>query len=71
MKIKTILSQHRRDFQAGYECEHCGHEHEGYGYDDSNFHQNVIPSMTCESCGEKSDGNYRALTTKYADDVTI
>lgn len=43
MKIKTIESQHRRDFYAIYECEHCGHEHKGSGYDDANFHQNVVP----------------------------
>ena len=42
MKIKTIKSQSRRDFQAIYECEHCGATHEGYGYDDANFHNNVI-----------------------------
>lgn len=45
MKIKNIVSQYRRDFQAIYECEHCGHTKEGSGYDDENFHQNVIPKM--------------------------
>lgn len=34
MKIKKIISQHRRDFQAVYECEHCEHTVESYGYDD-------------------------------------
>jgi len=29
MKIKKIVSQHRRDFIAIYECEHCGHEEKG------------------------------------------
>lgn len=33
MKIKEITSQHRRDFYAVYECEHCGDETTGYGYD--------------------------------------
>ena len=52
MRLKKKISQHRRDFQAIYECEHCGHEHKGYGYDDHNFHTNVIPDMTCPECGK-------------------
>lgn len=57
MKIKTIKSQHRRDFFAIYKCEFCGEEHEGPGYDDSNFHQNVIPDMKCGNpdCGKRSN----------------
>ncbi len=66
MKIKKIVSQHRRDFQAVYECEHCGHENKGGGYDDANFHQNVIPNMACKSCGMKAADDYRALQPKYA-----
>jgi hypothetical protein len=66
MKIKTILSQHRRDFTAIYECEHCGNTLEGYGYDDDNFHRNVIPKMTCSKCQCGASDNYRPLTTKYA-----
>jgi ribosomal protein L37AE/L43A len=71
MKIKTIKSQHRRDFTATYECEHCGHEHDGYGYDDSNFHENVIPKMKCDKCGKTASDSYRPLATKYAESVTI
>jgi primosomal protein N' len=56
MKIKKIESMHRRDFTALYECEFCGATKEGRGYDDSNFHNNVIPKMTCEVCGKHSDG---------------
>jgi transcription elongation factor Elf1 len=65
MKIKKILSQHRRDFTAIYECEHCGHEKKAGGYDDDNFHRNVIPGMTCESCGKKAGEDYRPLAPKY------
>ena len=71
MKIKKILSQHRRDFQAIYECEHCGLEGEGYGYDDANFHQNVIPTMECKNCGKKAGDDYRPLTTKYPEGYQI
>ncbi len=71
MKIKEIVSQSRRDFTAIYECEHCGATHQGSGYDDSNFHQNVIPKMKCKSCGKTAGENYRPLTTKYPDYMVI
>ena len=71
MKIKKIISQHRRDFRAIYECEHCGYEEESYGYDDTNFHYNVIPAMVCSKCNKKSDNSYRSLETKYPDDMVI
>lgn len=71
MKIKTIKSQSRRDFVAIYECEHCGNTHEGSGYDDSYFHQNVIPNMICEKCGKKVGEDYRPLTTKYPEGYQI
>jgi transcription elongation factor Elf1 len=71
MKIKKILSQHRRDFTAIYECESCGHEVESSGYDDSYFHNNVIPTMVCKNCGKTADPNYRPLTTKYPDGVQV
>lgn len=71
MKIKQIVTQHRRDFTAIYECEHCGDTHKGRGYDDANFHQNVIPSWACEKCGKKADESYRPLATKYPDGMVI
>ncbi len=71
MKIKTIESQNRRDFRAIYECEHCGHTKKGSGYDDSYFHQNVIPKMKCEHCGKTADENCRPLATKYPDSQVV
>ena len=65
MKIKRIKGQHRRDFIADYECEYCGHEEEGNGYDDANFHNNVIPDMECKQCGKKGSEDYRPLAPKY------
>lgn len=65
MKIQKIISQNRRDFQAIYECEHCGYTENGSGYDDNYFHSEVIPEMICKKCGERADKNYRPLTTKY------
>jgi predicted RNA-binding Zn-ribbon protein involved in translation (DUF1610 family) len=71
MKIKEIISQHRRDFRAVYECEHCGHTEKGSGYDDGHFHNNVIPSMICQSCGKAAPENYRPLAAKYPDSAVI
>ncbi len=71
MKIEKILNQHRRDFMAIYVCEHCGATEQGFGYDDSNFHQNVIPNMICKACGEKAPADYRPLTTKYGEGETV
>lgn len=71
MNIKNIISQSRRDFEANYECEHCGHEYKSYGYDDANFHKNVIPDMKCRNCGKKAGENYRPLATKYKEHETV
>lgn len=71
MKIKEIKSQHRRDFTAVYECEHCGHTETGYGYDDANFHDNVIPAMKCKGCGKASPDSYEPKATKYPEGMTV
>jgi predicted HD phosphohydrolase len=67
MRIKEILSQHRRDFTATLVCEHCGAEqHLRTGYDDDNYHRNVIPSFACEKCGKKAPESHRPMVPKYA-----
>jgi len=71
MKIKRIVSQNRRDFRAVYECEHCGAEEEGSGYDDANFHQRVIPARKCTVCGKSAGEDYRPLTTRYAEGEVV
>ena len=72
MKIKEIVSQNRRDFKAIYECESCGEvTAPSYGYDDRNFHENVIPAMRCPKCGAKAPDNYRPMATKYPDGMNI
>jgi transcription elongation factor Elf1 len=71
MKIKNIERQNRRDFYAVYECEHCGATERGSGYDDTHFHQNVIPAMPCAACGKKAPAEYRALAPKYDASVVI
>ncbi len=71
MRLKKIISQHRRDFNALYECEHCGDTHEGSGYDDSYFHNNIVPNLECVKCGKKSDSTYRPLAARYADNMIV
>ena len=71
MKIEKITSQHRRDFQAVYKCEHCGHEEKGSGYDDAHFHENVVPNMKCGKCGEKASTDYRPLATKHPEGAQV
>jgi ribosomal protein L37AE/L43A len=66
MHIKKFISQNRRDFRAIYVCEHCGAEEEGQGYDDENFHQNVIPQKKCKQCGKVAGEGYRAYAPKHA-----
>lgn len=57
MRIKEILSQHRRDFIAIYECEHCGHTYKSGGYDDANFHNEVaIQELVVTECEAAING---------------
>ena len=66
MKIKKILEQHRRDFSAILECEHCNHIQKlTNGYDDECYHNNVIPTIKCEKCSKIANENYRPLAPKY------
>jgi ribosomal protein L40E len=71
MKIKEITDQDRRDFRAIYVCEHCGAEEKGRGYDDDNFHRNVIPKKVCKKCGKTAPENYRPLGTKHPADAVV
>ena len=71
MKIKKITSRSRRDFWCIYECEHCGHEEKGEGYDDRNFHESVIPKMTCKECGKTAGDDYLPIATKYPDHAVV
>lgn len=70
MKIKQITNQYRRDFSADMKCEFCNHEEKlTSGYDDRNYHDNVVPNMKCKSCGESTisgKGTVDNTPTKYA-----
>lgn len=74
MRIKEMLRQNRRDFTALYECENCGFIEERGGYDDRNFHDNVLPFMKCSKCGKNRNelgivGEY--TETKYPEGFQI
>ena len=57
MKITSFLSQHRNDFTASIECEHCGRPAKLMtGYHDTHYHERVLPSMRCGGCGKNRAG---------------
>ena len=65
MFIKKMIRWHRRDFTAIYECEYCGDSYESSGYDDKNFHENIIPTFECKKCGKMSNDDYVPLQARY------
>ncbi len=74
MKIEKVISQHRRDFEAVYKCENCGYTKKRRGYDDRNFHDNVVPNMKCDECGKSRNdlgikGDF--IETKYPEGFQI
>lgn len=71
MRIKKMISQHRRDFTALYECEHCGAVEKGSGYDDAFFHDSVIPAMKCKACGKTAGDDYRPRATLYPEGMQV
>lgn len=75
MKRKKLISQHRRDFVALMECEHCGHQQmDNSGYDDRNYHDNVVPKMKCKKCEESTEskgGQADYTPTKYPEGFQI
>ena len=71
MRITKLFNRIRRDFEAIYECEHCQFTTAGYGYDDANFHQHIIPNRVCPKCKKKSPSNYEPLSPKYRADEII
>jgi len=74
MKIIEMLYQNRRDFTAMFECEGCGNKQKSDGYDDRNFHDNVIPAFKCSKCGKsRNDLNIisEPTQTKYVEGYQI
>lgn len=62
MKIYSILSTHRFDFTAIMQCQFCdGFQTNPSGYDDLNYHNEVIPRIECLWCGKNSAGSDNAV----------
>lgn len=52
MHIQRYTFQLRNDFSAVIQCPHCMFTTElKGGYNDANYHNNVLPAMKCENCG--------------------
>ena len=71
MKLVESKNWNRRDFTGVYECEHCGDIVQGYGYDDANFYNNVIPGMQCKKCGKKSESAKEKLVPRHSPDLVM
>ena len=72
MFIKQKTRQHRRDFEAVMECEHCGNpENLTSGYDDAYYHNSVIPKMKCKKCGKEASKDYKPQATVYPDGLQL
>ena len=77
MKLVKKLSQHRRDFKGEYKCQGCGNveiDNRLDSYDDAYFHENVIPAMKCDKCGESTKTlgvDYQPAATKYPEGYQI
>lgn len=60
VKINKITSQHRNDFWATVECEHCSVIVEKWsGYDDHHYHTHVMPKSHCKGCGKNRAGELK------------
>ena len=56
MVLLRINTCQNFDFWEDSRCEHCGKEFfDKRGYNDTNYHQNVIPKLPCPSCGKNSE----------------
>lgn len=74
MKIEIIRSQSRRDIYGTMKCEGCGHEQKFVGYDDDNYHRNVVPAVKCGGCGKSAHDlgvDVRPLGTKYPEGMQV
>lgn len=72
MFIKEKTKQHRRDFEAIMECEHCGNTQDlKSGYDDAYYHNSVIPKMECIKCGKEASKDYCPLSTVYPEGLQL
>ena len=55
MQLTKMKNKIRNDFTGVYVCEFCKFQEESYGYDDNDFHRNVIPKMKCKACKKSTN----------------
>lgn len=68
MRIERITWQHHNDYVADMVCEHCAAKDvDKCGYNDANYHNNVIPRFYCQSCGKNRAGDMKKPVAR--DDV--
>lgn len=70
-----MISQNRRDFTSEMTCERCNSKQiDNSGYDDSYYHNNVIPNIKCKKCNQSSITLGEKIipqTTKYPDGLQL
>ncbi len=61
MRILDLSGSLGRDLYGKLQCEHCNAiEKLSGGYDDSYWHNRVLPSFHCKSCGKNRAGEVKA-----------
>ena len=69
MKILEIINSYGKEFDAIFICEYCGEKEKGtHCHDDRLFHECVIPSIKCKSCGKCTDRGCEHLTVVLTDE---
>jgi hypothetical protein len=61
MKIINLKSSIGRDLYGTLQCEHCDSLQELVGgYDDSHWHDRVLPAFHCATCGRNREGELKS-----------
>jgi len=74
MRLIEITYQSRRDFEGNYKCENCGNIDKYRGYDDRNYHDNVMPEIRCPKCKQSTNSlglPHQYVATKYPEGFQI
>ena len=72
MRLVKTYNFHRRDFTGNFQCEHCDFiTYSVSCYDDTNFHQNVIPAMVCPVCKLASPAGVPITQPRQRDDEVM
>lgn len=67
MRIISLKGSMGRDLYGTLQCEHCDATDKlSGGYDDSHWHNRVLPAFHCRACGKNRAGELRSeeVTTR-------